>query len=69
MKEDQRREQHGTLRRVGPTWFGLYSTWHPEETGKRVRRQHTVKIGPYKEMSKAQARRALRARVEAAMGP
>ncbi len=63
------REQNGTVRKIGKNWFGAYSTWHFDNAkGRKARRQRTYRIGTLKEMTKVEARKALRIRVEAELG-
>ena len=41
------RGQRGSVRVEGPSWVGYWNTYqYNSETGKNVRRQRSVKVGP-----------------------
>jgi integrase len=61
--------QHGTILKRSGSWAGRYSRWFSDPaTGKKVRQQKSFIIGSVERMTKAEARRTLRTRIEQELG-
>ena len=57
--------QHGTVLKKSGSWVGRYSRWSLDHaTGNKQRLQKSFTIGRVDEMTKAEARRQLRERIE-----
>src|SRR5262249_32235672 len=61
-----RRYQEGAVIKVGKVWYGVFREDVPQLTGGPcLRKQRKVRLGPVKELPKAQARELLRVRMNA----
>jgi integrase len=58
------RIQHGTVIKKSGSWYGMYSQWSLNPDGVKIRHQHAFRISGVNEMTKADARRILAARIE-----
>jgi integrase len=57
--------QHGTILKKSGSWTGRYSRWvNDAETGEKKRLQKSYVIGSVTQMTKSEARRLLRVRIE-----
>jgi integrase len=61
--------QHGTILKKSGSWTGRYSRWFVDAaTGKKIRQQKSFVIGSCERITKAEARRLLRTRIEQELG-
>ena len=61
--------QHGTVLRKSGSWVGRYSRWLVDHvTGEKIRQQKSFVIGSVDRITKSEARRALRTRIEQELG-
>src|ERR1700686_1781449 len=61
--------QHGTILKKSGSWTGRYSRWVVDSaTGEKIRQQKSFVIGSVDRITKAEARRILRTRIEQELG-
>src|SRR5579864_4438879 len=63
------RIQQGYITRKNGKWFGHFSKWEADATGEKTRLQKAFVIGSVSEMTKLEARLALRTRIEEEFNP
>ena len=63
------KEQHGTILKKSGAWVGRYSRWLIDHsTGEKIRQQKSFVIGSVDRLTKSEARRVLRTRIEQDLG-